>query len=89
MPTIPANLLAVDDDGASSEEIAVEAGAPVTVALKNYVNTARVAIELKDDAGDFNRIGELTAMEPSRALASPGNYRLTRIAGGVCGAFRA
>lgn len=81
-------LIASGSTAASSSDVTVTAGAPITVSIKGATNMeARVVIELKDDASTYNTVGQLTASQPSAVLAGPGVYRLTRIAGGTCGVF--
>lgn len=82
-------LLAVGTGAASSADLVVGAGTPVTVALKGYTdNGARVNIALKDDDGDYHHQGALTGASPSTVIAGPGTYRFTRPASSsACGAF--
>ncbi|WP_136617057.1 MULTISPECIES: hypothetical protein [Mesorhizobium] len=86
-------LLAVGTTAASSGDLVVAAGTPVTVALKNTAapvdSGARVLIQLKDDAGAYSSIGELNAYNLATVIAGPGTYRFTRSAGVACGVFSA
>jgi hypothetical protein len=83
-------LLATGSGAADSADLAVSAGAPVTVCLKGQADgNARVRITLKDDAGQYQDVGELTAQRPALAITAPGTYRFTRVAGSQCGVFYA
>ncbi len=87
------SLLTVGTTAASSSDLVVAAGTPVTVSLKNTAAavpiTARVLIELKDDAGVYYAINDLTGEWNKHAtlISAPGTYRFTRIAGVACGVF--
>lgn len=81
-------LIATASTAADSADVVVTAGSPVTVSLKGVTGAeARVVISLKDDAGAYGVIGQLTTSQPSAVLAGPGTYRLSRIAGATCGVF--
>lgn len=86
------NILTVGDTAASSGDITVEAGIPLTVCLKytgaQVDDGAIVDILLKDDAGNYWPTGQkLTGYEPILVLFGPGDYRFTRVAGVSCGVF--
>jgi hypothetical protein len=89
------SLLSVDVTSASSSDLVVAAGTPVAVSLKNTAApvpiTAKVLIELKDDAGVYYAIGYLTGEWNKHAtlISAPGTYRFTRVAGAACGVFSA
>jgi hypothetical protein len=86
-------LLAVGTTAASSSDLVVVAGTPATVALKNTAAPvpagASVRIEIKDDAGAYSAIGELTGHNIAAVIAGPGSYRFSRVAGVACGVFSA
>lgn len=83
-------LLAVGSSAANSSDLVVASGTTVTVGLKGAVNAAaRVRILLKDDGGAYIDVGELTPFRPVLAIAAPGTYRFTRVAGATCGVFSA
>ncbi|TGQ19320.1 hypothetical protein [Mesorhizobium sp. M00.F.Ca.ET.217.01.1.1] len=82
-----AQILATGSTAASSGDVSVVAGTPVTIGLKGYDVTAKVYIELKDDASAYNVVGKLTAYEPSLMISAPGTYRFSRVAGATCGVF--
>lgn len=85
-----AELIATGSTAANSSDVVIADGSSVTVGLKGLDGSqARVLILLKDDAGAYNPIGELTALKPSIVIAAPGTYRLTRVAGATCGVFSA
>lgn len=84
-------VLATGSTALSSSDVTVVAGTPQTLSLKGYTGpTARVLIELKDDAGAYNAVDELNSIQPGQAtkvIVGPGVYRLTRIAGATCGVY--
>ncbi|MBB3523065.1 hypothetical protein [Rhizobium sp. BK456] len=85
-----AELLAVGSTAANSSDLVVASGSTVTVGIKGATTSqARVRITLKDDAGGYTDVGELTPFRPAFAITAPGTYRFTRVAGETCGAFSA
>lgn len=87
---MPAQLIATGNTAADSADLVVAAGAPVTVCLKGLTpDMAEVAIKLKDDAGDYTKVGTLTSYDLAVCITAPGTYRFSRIAGAACGVFRA
>lgn len=84
-------LLAAGNTEASSADLVVDVGEVVTVGLKAAERGSQVVIELKDDDGGYNNIGMLGAIDTHKAIAitAPGTYRFTRVAGLICGVFRA
>ena len=82
-------LIATGSSEASSSDVVVPDGTPVTISLKGATGpSARVLIELKDDEAGYNLIGEITSLQPNAVvLARPGTYRMTRVAGATCGVF--
>lgn len=82
-------LIATGTTAATSSDIVVTAGAPVTVGLKGVEATSAIAIQLKDDAGAYQNVGALTPYKPALAITAPGTYRLSRALGANCGAFSA
>ena len=87
---MPTQLLATGSTAADSADLPVTAGSPVTVGIKGTVDAqARVRITLKDDAGGYTDVGELTPFRPALAISAPGTYRFTRVAGSTCGVFSA
>lgn len=90
-------LIAVGSGAASSSDVVVAAGTPVAVCLKDAAGPdlpsgCQVEIELKDDDGQYFKVGSLRSEVQSRSvvLIGPGSYRLTRTAdSAACGAFSA
>jgi len=83
-------LLATASTAANSADIVVDSSAPVIVMMKDQTGAeARIRILLKDEDGNYFDVGELTPARPALGLALTGTYRLTRVAGAVCGAFSA
>ncbi|MBK5958106.1 hypothetical protein CCR97_08230 [Rhodoplanes elegans] len=83
-----AQLIATGDTATSSSDQTVADGSTLTVALKGVTGSqARVLIELKDDGGTYNVVGELNSLQPATVIAAPGVYRLTRVAGATCGVY--
>jgi hypothetical protein len=82
-------LIATGTTAASSSDVVVAAGTPVTVGLKASVPGAEVVIALKDDASAYNIVGRLTHLSPATVISGPGTYRFTRVAGASCGVFSA
>lgn len=82
-------LIAVGNTAANSADLVVEAGAPVTVCLKEADDLAIVLVMLKDDAGQYHRVGSLSLPAPAVQITAAGTYRLSRLARGTCGVFSA
>jgi hypothetical protein len=83
-------LLATGSTAADSSDLVVSDGSTVTVALKGDTDGAAfVRILLKDDAGGYADVGELSPYRRAIAIAAPGTYRFTRRAGATCGVFSA
>lgn len=91
---MPTNVLTTGTTAADSSDVTVVAGVPLTVCLKDVAGPAVgagafVNIFLKDDAGQYFKVGELTKAEPSKCIVAPGTYRFSRLAGTSCGVFSA
>jgi len=83
-------ILPTADTAANSADLVVEAGIPVTVALKGVGGRAAfVLILLKDDAGVYHQMAELSVDHRATVITAPGTYRFTRVAGDACGVFSA
>lgn len=83
-------LLATGSTAANSSDLVVAAGTPVTVGLKGLADAqARVRILLKDDAGAYSDVSELTSFRPAICIIAPGTFRFTRVAGSACGVYSA
>lgn len=86
-------LLDAGSSAASSEDLVVENGTPVTVALNDTDGIvglgSAVAIQIKDPDGVYFEIGRLTESNPCTVIAAAGTYRFTRIKGDSCGVFSA
>lgn len=83
-------ILTTANTAANSADLVVVAGTPVTVALKGVVDAAAfVRILLKDDAGSYHQVAELSSGNRATVITAPGTYRFARVAGGVCGVFSA
>lgn len=84
-------LLAVGTNAASSDDVIVDEGSSITVALKGASFSVRgvVKVELKDDAGGYWEIDRLNEYQPALVIVAPGTYRFSRVAGVSCGVFSA
>ena len=87
-------ILSVGTTAANSADVVVEAGTPLTVALKtaagpNIATSAQVDILLKDDAGQYFRVDSLTGAKRAVVINGAGTYRFSRKAGEACGVFSA
>lgn len=85
-------ILAVGTSAADSDDVAVSAGTPLTVALKDasgtrVANSAKVEIQLKDDAGEYFVVDVLTSSKPATVIYGAGTYRFSRLAGASCVVF--
>jgi hypothetical protein len=84
-------LLAVAATAGTSSDLVVAAGTPVTVGLKvtsgSLDSGASVLIKLKDDAGNYNTVGELNAYNRATVITGPGTYQFARPAGPSCGVY--
>lgn len=84
------SVLAVGSTALSSSDIVVAAA--TLVCLKNTApapvgELAQVIIELKDDAGAYWPVGEITGVGPlSMLLTASATYRVTRVAANTSGA---
>jgi len=82
-------LLAVGATAANSADLVITSGSPITIGLKGVVDGgACVRLSLKDDEGNYQSLGFLTAGYPVGVLNAPGTYRLSRLAGSPCGVYR-
>jgi hypothetical protein len=84
-------ILAVNTTAADSADVVV-AGTPLTVSLKDAAGpriaaNALVHISIKDDAGQYFRVGQLNTDKPVAVIDGPGTYRFSRVAGTSCGVF--
>ena len=85
-----AELIPTGSSTANSADITVTDGSSLTVGLKGLTDSqARVIIYIKDDGGGYNAIGELSSFSTVVVLAAPGVYRVSRIAGAICGVYSA
>lgn len=85
---MPTQILATAATAAPSSDLVVADGESLTLGLKGVVDgQARVLVELKDDAGAYNVVSEITSHDPKTLIVGPGTYRVTRVAGGTCGVF--
>lgn len=83
-------LLTAGTTAASSADLVVATGTPVTVVLNSVVDDdAQVRIEVKDPAGAYWPVGLLSSSVPATSITAAGTYRFTRIATGACGVFSA
>ncbi|MBX4992303.1 hypothetical protein ABID08_000734 [Rhizobium binae] len=83
-------LLAVGSTAANSADLVVASGSTVLIGIKGATTAqARVRITVKDDAGGYTDVGELTPFRPAIAITAPGTYRFSRVAGEMCGVFSA
>ena len=85
-------ILAINTTAADSGDVVVAAGAPLTVCLKDAAGprlaaNALVHILLKDDAGQYFRVGQLSTEQPALIIDGAGAYRFSRVAGASCGVF--
>lgn len=90
---MPTQVLAVGTTAADSSDVVIAAGSELTVGIKDAAgplvdSTAVILVMLKDDAGQYFRVGQLDVYHPALVLAA-GTWRLTRVAGASCGAFSA
>ncbi len=88
-----AQILAVGTTATSSSDVTVANGASLAVCLKDAAGPrvgigALVHIEMKDDAGQYFRVGQLNAQNPAAVIDGGGTYRFTRSAGVSCGVFQ-
>lgn len=83
-------LLAVGNTAANSPDFTVGQGESVTICLKGGDNTGEARIAIKDDAGAYVHLQNIT-FNGTRAvcISAPGTYRVSRNAGANCGVFRA
>lgn len=87
---MPSEILAIGSAVANSAD--VEITATTTVCLKDasgpsVSREAKVDILLKDDAGQYYKVGELTGGAPAQVIIGPGTYRFTRMGGESFGVF--
>jgi hypothetical protein len=85
-------LLAVGTTAADSADQVLTAG--TMLCLKDAAGTSVLAgafvdISVKDDVGQYFRIGALTGARPAMVINGSGTYRFSRRAGASCGVFSA
>lgn len=73
-------ILAIGTNTTPSSDVTVEAGTPLTVAIKGSAN-GQVEIQLKDDDNNYWRVDVLDYGKRGVILAGPGTYRFLRRAG--------
>lgn len=79
-------ILATGSGAANSADQVLSAG--TSVSLKGYDGNSRVVISLKDDAGAYNPVGDLTMSQRGLAVLASGTYRFSRPASSsACGVF--
>lgn len=81
-----ANVLTAGTTAASSSDTTVTSD--TLFGLKGTGEAVQVFIEVKDDAGAYHLIGQLTSEQPASILAA-GTYRFRRPAGPNCGVYSA
>lgn len=79
-------LVAVGATDATSADITVAAGTPVSLFLKDaagpLVDTqCRAVVQQKTAAGDYFTIGELTGLNRAVVIDAPGTFRVQKFAG--------
>lgn len=91
---MPTQILAVGTADANSADVVIAAGASLTVCIKDAAgpvvpNGSIVGILLKDDAGQYFQVDQLTAHRPAVVITGAGTYRFSRNnkAGVSCGVF--
>ena len=89
---MPAEILAIGSDAASSTDQVVTAGTPLTACLKDaagpaVAEMAFVDIQLKADNGEYFTIDVLSQLQPALMIVAAGTYRFSRRAGVSCGVF--
>ncbi len=85
-------ILAIGTTEASSADVVVAAGTPLTVCLKGTAGSvidgyARVLVQLKDDSGKYFTVDTLSQAEPAVSIVAAGTYRFQRKGGASCGVF--
>lgn len=86
---MPASIMAVGTSALNSSDLVVAANSRLTVGLKAAAGpkvNARVVISIKDDAGIYYQIDELSPRTTVKELVA-GTYRFERPAGPSCGVF--
>lgn len=91
---MPANILTTGTAAADSSDVVVASGSTLTVALKDVAGpsvsgSAKVNVFLKDDAGQYFLVDELTGAGQRAMVISAGTWRFSRVAGESCGVFSA
>ncbi len=90
---MPTQILAVGTGALDSGDVVVSPGNTLAVCLKDAAGPrvaagAKVIISLKDDAGQFFQVGDISSHAPAKLIVAPGTYRFSRIAGSAsCGVF--
>lgn len=83
-------LLAVGNTAANSPDFTIGQGESATICLKGGDRTGEARISLKDDAGEYVFLQNITTTGTRAVcITAPGTYRVSRIAGANCGVFRA
>lgn len=83
---MPTSILSTASTAATSSDVTLTTD--TLVALKSAAAGAQVNITLKDDAGSYHLVDDLTKEKPSGILPA-GTYQFTRVAGASCGVFSA
>lgn len=80
-------LLAAGASEASTADQVLTDGASLVLAVKAADDRALAIVELKDDAGNYWPIVNLTRQDPAFLVTGPATYRVRRIAAGSCGVY--
>ena len=89
---MPTELLPIGTGPANSADVVVTG--PTMFVMKSGEpdqsrHGARLVVQIKDDAGAYWAIGEMTGAIPALVVVGPGTYRLQRRGTVACGAFQA
>jgi hypothetical protein len=81
-------ILSIGSQEQRSSDVVVASGATVTLFLKSQNGGAVVGplaarVQMKDSAGTYNTIGQMTELNPSCSIVSPGTYAVLRVGTGA------
>lgn len=88
---MPTEILAINTTAANSADQVVTSSG-LTVCLKDAAGPKLAAncvvnILLKDDAGQYFRVDQLSTQKPAVFISAAGTYRFSRPVGPSCGVF--
>lgn len=85
---MPTNLLTTNTTAASSADVTLADSERTTLSVKDGKDGAVVYVEIKDDAGTYNKFRQLGYHNSPMVVDGPCVFRVRRLAGAAIGVVR-